>query len=159
MTDLDLQAEIVSELKNHLLDDGIMMVRGREFKDIHVFYQELPIKENGEEDEDDGQQWNYILVALGDEDVVDGKWRVEIHFCVGIEDTDEDCQGHMNVAYIMNEIYLHLTKAGFIAKEYEMEQEAHKRFRMESTYPFYEGDLITYWELPLPVPEGLEGFL
>lgn len=159
MTDLDLQSAIVDEVKTHLLQDGIMMVRGKEFKDINVFPQELPIKSDGEDDWDDERQWNYILVAIGDEDIVDGIWRVEIHFSIGIEDKGENCQGHLNIAYIMNEIYLHFTKIGFAGKKYSMEEEAHKRFNPANQHPYYEGDLITYWELPLPVTEGLEDFL
>lgn len=161
MTDLDLQKELANELRDHLLDDGIMMVRGKEFKDINVFKQDLPIKSDGDEDEDDDKIWNYIIVMIGDEDVVDGEWKVEIHFLIGIEDKDLQCQGNMNIAYIMNEIYMHLRKETFTGnrKEYEMEEEAHKRFNLNADYPYYEGDLITYWKLPLPLNQGLEEFL
>lgn len=165
MTDLDLQRAIHEELEQHLLHDGIMMIRGKTFQNMHVFDDSLPLKEDGDEDEDDEKQWNYIAVVLGDEDVVtvndEEMWRVQVHFSIGIEDLDQECQGKKNIAYIMNEIYLHFTQHAFIGQpaQYQMEVEAHKRFNDENVYPYYEGDLITSWLLPLPLPEGLEEFL
>ncbi len=159
MTDLRLQEAVASELEEHLLSDGIMMLRGREFKNIHVFRQDLPLKENGEEDPEDEEQWNYILVVLDDEDVKDDKWEVTIHFCIGIVDAEKNCQGNLNVAYLMDEIYSYFIKKGIVKNQYRMERKAHKRFNKELRYPYYEGDLITFWRLPLPFEEGLEEFL
>lgn len=159
MTDLELQHALVEELRQHLLQDGIMMIRGREFKDMNVYAQELPIREDGEEDPEGDQQWNYILVVLDDEDIVEGEWRVMVHFSVGIEDMDPMCQGHTNVAYLLNEIYQHLVKKGIIGGRFRIEEEAHKRFNQDLCYPYYEGDLITFWRLALPFEEGLGEFL
>lgn len=162
MTDLDLQRAIVTDLKQHLLRDGIMMIRNKEFQNIRIFTQELPLKAD-DEYMDDEMQWNYITVMLGEQDVVEGEnqkeWQVEVHFLIGIMDDDEMCQGNLNISYLMNEIYLHFRKQPFLENEYKMMDEAYKRFNLNNSYPFYEGDLITLWKLPLPHAEGLEEFL
>lgn len=166
MTDLDLQRTLCRELEEYLLKDGIMCLRGGTFKKFNVYPQELPIKRNREKDADDENQWNYITVILSDQDVeIDERglepdcWKVEVHFSVGVEDTDRDRQGHANLSYLINEIYMHFRKQGILDGKYVMETEAHKRFNEHQQYPYYEGDLITYWKIPIPVTEGLEEFL
>lgn len=152
MTDLDLQKNIVDKLQKLLMSQGIMFLLVDKLENLKVYIQDLPIKD----DEDDEALRNYVLVMIGDEDVQDDEWNVEIHFSINIEDRDRDRSGNINVLYMMNEIYAYFVKNGIVGKHCRMEKEAHKRLNMEAQYPFYEGDLITYWKLPVPDEEGLE---
>lgn len=155
MTDLALQKDIIDELKNFFEKDEIMMIRGKEFAEMHVYQQDLPIKD----EEDDEELRNYVLVVVGDQDVEGDEWVTEVHFAINIEDRDRDRSGNINVLYIMNEIYNHFMKKGIVGKHCRMDKKAHKRLNMDAFYPYYEGDLITTWRLPLAQEEGLEEFV
>ncbi len=152
MTDIELQKVIAGDLQEFLKQDGIMMPLGEDFADIKVYTQDLPVKQ----DEDDQELRNYIVVMIAEETAGEDEWNVEIHFSVNIEDRDKARSGSVNVLYLMNEIYTHYTKTGVIGRHYRMETEAHKVLNLEAPFPYYEGDLITYWKLPLPNQEGLE---
>lgn len=155
MTDLELQQNIVDDLTVFLEKDGIMMPMGKEFEKLRVYRQDLPLKG----DEDEYEQKNYIVVMLGEQKADEECWTTEIHFSICIEDRDSDRSGNINILYLMNEIYLHFIKKGIVGKHCRMEKEAHKVLNFEAMYPYYEGDLVTYWKLPLPNEEGLEEFL
>lgn len=149
MTDLQLLNDIVDSLKEFIKSDAITMKLGDEYKDLKVYPQDLPEKY----DEDDEELRNYVVVMIGDEDVVDDEWRVEVHFSINIEDMDSDHSGWMNVMCLMNEIYMHFIKEGIVGRHTRMEIEAHKRFNENVLYPYFESDLITYWRLPIPNEE------
>lgn len=156
MTDIQLQKDIAKSLRVFLKDEGIMMVLGEKFEDIKVYEQELPQKYN----EEDEELRNYIVVMISEETIVDDGWKVEIHFSINIEDWDKECSGYINIMYLMNEIFLHFTKQGIVGKHGRMEtKEAHKYLNLDLVRPHYQGDLITYWILPLPNEEGLEEFI
>lgn len=155
MTDLELQKDICDELSHLLESQGIMFLLIDKLEDIKVYRQDLPIKD----DEDDEALRNYVVVMIGDEHVEDGEWNVEIHFSLNIEDRDKDRSGNINILYMMNEIYAYFVKRGIIGKHCKMEEVAHKILNLESQYPFYEGDLVTNWKLPLPNEEGLEDLI
>lgn len=152
MTDISLQQDIIAELKSFLQNHGIMMLWKQEFSELSVYRQELPLKD----EEDDKMQCNYILVMIGDQDADEEQWDTEIHFSICIEDRDEDRSGDINVLYLMNEIYNHFIQKGIVGKDGKMEKKAHKRLNTQALFPYYEGDLITHWKLPLPKEVGLE---
>jgi hypothetical protein len=154
MLDTDLQQALVDELKEYVFKDGVQFVKDGQLKPIHIYAQTLPDKVNEEEDQERDAEWNYVVVMLGDEDIVDGKWKVEIHFSIGIIDEGEDNQGNINIANMMNQIFLHMCKKGIIKDRYVMDtDEAYKRFEYGIEEPYYSGDLITYWRLPVPEME------
>jgi len=152
MTDIELQNDIADDLREFLKKDGIMMPLGMDFSKIKIYKQDLPLKG----DEDDEELRNYIVVMIGDQESDDREWNVEIHFSICIEDRDHDHSGNLNVLYLMNEIYTHFIKKGIVGKHCSMENEANKVLNLETPFPYYEGDLITNWKLPLPNQEGLE---
>ncbi len=163
MTDLALQDALAKSLEAVLRDAGRKMPWGKELRDIHVFAQQLPVKSPGEfqdEDGDYGGQWNYVCIVLAEEKLKDGEWQVEVHFSIGIKDADKECQGHRHVGNLMNEIFLHFAKAGFLEGRYIMDEEtAYKKYDMEGEYPYYQGDLVTFWRLPAAQVEGMEGLI
>lgn len=155
MTDLILVEDIAKELKDYLKFHGIQALYGMDFADLDVYTHDLPIVA----DEDDYDQKNYILILIGKE-VSDGAcWDVEVHFSINIEDRDRDRSGNVNILYLMNEIYLFFIKKGIVGRHTKMEKEAYKELNEYARFPFYEGDLVTHWKLPLPVEEGLEDYL
>lgn len=155
MTDIQLQEDIVEELKEFLRSHGIMMPWKSEFSELNVYRQQLPLKD----EEDDRLQSNYIVVIIGEQNADEEQWDVEIHFSICIEDRDADRGGDINVLYLMNEIYMFFIGKGIIGGHVKMEKKAHKRLNAEPLFPYYEGDLITHWKLPLPNEMGLEGLI
>lgn len=155
MTDIQLLTDIVSETRSILEQKGIRMVLGEDLEEIKVHMQGIPVKR----DEDDEKLRNYIVVMIAEENVEDGEWITEIHFSIHIEDRDRDRSGDLNVLFLMNEIYIHFMKQGIISKHCRIEEEAYKVLNLEAEWPYFEGDLVTKWKLPLPNEEGLEDFV
>lgn len=155
MTDIELQKDIVVDLRKFLKDDGIMMPLGMDFSKIKIYPQDLPLKG----DEDDEELRNYIVVMIGEQESNREEWNVEMHFSICIEDRSRNRSGNLNILYLMNEIYTHFIKEGIVGKHCSMENEAKKILNLEAPFPYYEGDLITNWKLPLPNQEGLEEFV
>ncbi len=161
MTDLQLQDALKKELTEHFCDIGRKFPWADSLKEIHIHTQMLPLKdsksEERDEDDDIANQWNYICIVIPEEKLSDGEWEVEVHFAVGIKDKDKDCQGYRHVANLMDEIFMHLVKNGVLAEIFSIDTEkAFKSFSMETEYPYYEGDLVTYWHILAPQREGLE---
>lgn len=155
MTDLILVEDIAAALEGHLKSHGIQALYGKDFADFDVYRHDLPLVE----DEDAPEQKNYILIMVGEQESDREEWDTQIHFSVNVEDRDRNRSGNMNVLYLMDEIYLFFTRMGIIGKHSKMEPQAYKVLNMEAGYPFYEGDLVTHWKLPLPNEEGLEDFI
>ncbi|MCI8337946.1 MAG: hypothetical protein HFH62_04560 [Lachnospiraceae bacterium] len=162
MTDLSLQDALANSLKAFFRDTGRKIPWGEALREIHVFTQQLPIKSEGyrDDDGDEDDQWNYVCIVLSEEELKDGEWQVEVHFAVGVKDLDKDCQGHRHAGNLMNEIFLHFVKAGFLEDRYIMDSEnAYKKYDLDGEYPYYQGDLITFWRVPEAQTEGLEGLI
>lgn len=164
MTDIGLQDALEADLKDFFQKNFVKMPWGGSNKTLQVYSQYLPFKQmkegqsDGDDDTDD--QWNYVCIALGTQALKDGKWLVEVHFYVGIKDWDEKRQGYRNVAHVMNEIFRHFSECSFVDGYYRMSrEEAYKGFVDDVDPPYYEGDLITYWELAVPQETELEEFL
>jgi hypothetical protein len=156
MTDLDLQAALVRELKQLQKYKSLKLLDGSEWKDFHIYTQDKPYKDDADYDE----QEDYVIVLIDDEDAdSDGWWTVQIQFIISICLYEEQHQGNLIIANLMNQIYLHLKSKGIIDGCYEMENKAHKRFNQECYPNYYECALITYWKLPPVRMTGLEEFI
>jgi hypothetical protein len=156
MTDLDLQAALVSELEQLQKDKSLKLLDGSVWRDYHIYTQDKPYKD----DEDYEEQEDYIIVLLDEEDADEkGEWTVQVQFIVSICLYEEEHQGNLIIATLMNQIYLHLKSKGIIDGQYEMENRAHKRFNHECYPNYYEAALITYWKLPPVRMQGLEEFI
>ncbi len=153
MTDVMMLREIVSNLRSFIDDEGILGKLDGNYDEIKVYEQDIPEKR----DEDDEDLVNYICIMIGDQDTKEDelvdRWHIEVHFAIMLEDTDIDHSGNIDVLNLMNEIYMHFIKIGNFAGHLKMLPDAHKRLNFEARYPYYEGDIVTYWELPLPFEE------
>lgn len=144
MTDLKLQESIIAEIKMLLESNSIKKLDGGTWNDFHVYQQDKPYKDDDEDDQED-----YIIVMLDDEDLeADGRWKVDVHILISICLYEEEHQGNVILADMMNQIFMHFQKKGIIGQMFEMEKEAHKRFNQDSYPNYYECDLITTWKLP-----------
>jgi hypothetical protein len=153
MTDLDLQRALVHELKTLLEEQSLKKLDGEAWKDLNVYTQEKPYKDDGADEE----QEDYIIVMLDDEDTdKDGRWIVTVHMLMSITLYEEQHQGNLILANLMNQTDLHFMKKGIISGRYEMEEERHKRFNQECPPNYYECDYITKWKLPKAHMEGIE---
>jgi hypothetical protein len=157
MTDVDLQTALMREVREVLDTQGIKNMDDgyTRWKDFNVYRQDLPFKN----DDEDWRQTDYVLVIIGDEDTdEDGDWIVQMHMSMCIMSMDEEHQGNVVLANLMNQIDLHLSKKGIIDDRYEMQRERHKRFNDECMPNEYECDYITTWKLPGAHMEGIGEF-
>lgn len=156
MTDLELQQVIVDEIKALTERQMLRKLDGEAWKDYNLYIQEKPLKD----DEYDEDQEDYIIVMLDDEDTNgDGDWIVTVHIIMSIMLMEEQHQGNLILANLMNQLDFHFRRKGIIGEKYEMEKERHKRFNQECYPNYYECDYITKWKLPDDEMEGLEKFL
>ncbi|MCM1045634.1 MAG: hypothetical protein NC417_09000 [Candidatus Gastranaerophilales bacterium] len=161
MTDLDLQNALIRELEELVEHQSLKKLDGEVWKDFHIYRQDKPYKnddaaDDADADVDDDQE-DYIIVMLDNEDTdEDGRWIVDVHMLISIRLFEEEHQGNLILATLMNQIDLHLSKKGIIAGRYEMELEKHKRFNQECYPNYYECDFITRWKLPAVNMEGIE---
>ncbi len=156
MTDLDLQDALIKELEELVEHQSLKKLNGEVWEDFNIYRQDKPYKD----DEQDSDQEDYIIVMLDDEDTdQDGRWIVNVHMLISIMLFEEENQGNLILATLMNQIDLHLAKKGIIAGRYEMEQEKHKRFNHDCYPNYYECDYITRWKLPEANMEGIEEYI
>lgn len=152
MTDLHLQDALIHELKDLTESHSLKKLNDEVWEDYHIYRQDKPYKD----DMDDTDQEDYIIVMIDDEDTdEDGRWVVTVHMIFSIMLYDEENQGNLILASLMNQVDLHLCKKGVIAGKYEMEKERHKRFNQECYPNYYECDYITKWKLPEMNQEGI----
>ena len=104
MTDLDLQEKLVERTKFVLEDQSIKHLDEEQlWQSFNVYANEVPVKT----DYNDPYEENYIIVLLGDEDEQsDGGWRVEVQYIIGYADTDDNRQGHVVTATLMNVLFM-----------------------------------------------------
>lgn len=103
MTPLDLQDELVEELKR-LFSDYLYKAPSGERVPIQVFPQSLPVNET----DDDEDPIPYIIVRLNtgkDEGTRDSNNTVKLVVIIGTWDKDLKAQGHRDVANIIQKIY------------------------------------------------------
>ena len=156
MTDLDLQNALMKELEELAEHQSLKKLDGEVWKDFRIYRQDKPYKD----DEQDSDQEDYIIVMLDDEDTdQDGRWIVNVHMLISVMLFEEEHQGNLILAALMNQIDLHFSKKGIIAGRYEMEREKHKRFNNDCYPNYYECDYITRWKLPEANMEGIEEYI
>lgn len=158
MTDLELQDEVICEIKNLLAHQSLKKPGGDVWTDIRVYRQDKPLKD----DEDTEDQEDYIIVMLDDEDVDgngDGCWKVTLHIIISIMLYEVEHQGNILLADLMNQLDLHFRKMGIVGQRFEMLREAHKRFNHECFPNYYECDYITKWKLPTAQIEGIDDLI
>lgn len=156
MTDLKLQEVLVKEIEHLLESQSLKKLDGSNWKDLNVYRQDKPYKD----DFNDDDQEDYIIVMLDDEDFgSDFCWKVNVHMVMSICLYENENQGNMILANLMNQIFMHLQKKRIIGGMFEMEPEAHKRFNHECYPNYYECDLITVWKLPEIHAETEEDFI
>ena len=153
MTDLDLQDAIIKEIEKLTENQSLKKLNGEVWKDYNLYRQEKPYKD----DEADADQEDYIIVMLDDEDTDEnGDWIVNVHILISIVLFEEQHQGNLILANLMNQLDLHFWKQRIIASKYEMQKQRHKRFNQECYPNYYECDYITRWKLPQANQEGIE---
>ena len=151
MTDLDLQNAIVKELQKMKIkipgEDG--------WKDISIYQQHKPFRQDGEPDEDYNEEPtdDYIMVVLGDEKTDgDGRWIVDVQLLFQIMSFDIKRDGEKILSNLMNQIDLHFTRKGIIAGKYEMEPEKVKTRNPLCDANYAQSAFVTKWKLPnMPV--------
>lgn len=156
MTDLDLQDALIREIRELTDSHGLKKLDGEVWKDFNIYRQEKLYKD----DESDEDQEDYLIVILDMEDTdEEGNWVVTVHFVMSIMLLEEEHQGNLILANLMNQLDMHFCKKGIIDSRYEMKRERHKRFNHECYPNYYECDYITKWEVPGVCMEGIGDLL
>ncbi len=152
MTDLDLQGAIIREIQELTASQSLKKLDDEVWEDYNIYRQDKPYKNDAEEED----QEDYIIVMLDDEDTNDaGQWVVTVHIVISIMLMEEEHQGNLILANLMNQLDLHFMKKRVIDRRYEIENERHKRFNHECYPNYYECDYITKWVLPAVYQEGI----
>ena len=165
MTDLDLQKALADELKAMCREEILKMPQYdhdgnvetfKSWKEYNIYVNDKPYKD---EELPDVQE-DYIIVVIGDEDTDnEGNWIVEMHIVVSICLFENEHQGNLIIANLMNQIDYRFRTKGIIAGKYEKEPETYKRFNDDCWENYYEADYISKWKLPAINQEGLEDCL
>lgn len=114
-TDIFLQKALVDEVKDIL--KGYTTLNNGEPVKFNVYPQNLPAKK-GKNDDD---QFPYVLVCL-DEEVIqdeDGDNICSVYFLVGLNDKNENRQGHFDVANVLNLISERFLKKRLISDRFQ----------------------------------------
>lgn len=153
MTDLDLQKAIVKEIEKLTQDQSLKKLNDEVWKDYNIYTQEKPYKDDFADDD----QEDYVIVMLDDEDTdEDGNWIVNVHILLSIRLYEEQHQGNLILANLMNQLDLHFWSLRILDNRYEMQKQRHKRFNQECYPNYYECDYITRWKIPAAHQEGID---
>ncbi len=156
MTDLALQEAIIQEIKEFTERQSLKKLEDEEWTDYNIYRQDKPYKDDGFDDD----QEDYIIILIDDEDTdPEGNWIVTVQIIISIMLYEEQHQGNLILANLMNQMDMHFRKKGVINGQYEMEMERHKRFNHACPPNCYECAYITKWKLPDIQQEGLEELL
>lgn len=141
-TDVLLQQALVLEVKEELKGYTSINNAG-EYMEFNVYPQILPAKKGKNDDE----HFPYVLVVL-DEEEVNGEeddQHCSVYFLVGINDTNPNKQGHLDVANVMNRLSKRLLENRLVDHRYRLEFPLKKKFQEEDTWPKFLGGMYTSW--------------
>lgn len=168
MTDLELQEALKKEVQSILLKDGLQIYADEDWKSYNVYKQDKPQKKDPDTMGDlpllptsntiDTE--NYIVIVLEDEEEQsDGSWEVHVAMVISIYCDDENRDGNLIIANLMNQIDRHLTKKRVIDGKYTKQRGSKKIFDQESYETYYQCVYYTTWNIPPTNEEGIEQFL
>jgi hypothetical protein len=152
MTDVFLQKALVEEAKDVL--KGYTSINNGEELSFNVYPQNLPAKK-GKNDKD---HFPYLLVCI-DEEIIqdeDADNICSIYFLVGLEDQNENKQGHFDVANVLNLLSKRFLEKRLIGGKYRLEFPISKKFQEEDTWPKFFGGMATLWSVNKPMIKETE---
>ena len=152
-TDVLLQKALVEEVKDELKDYTSVNNDG-EYMKFNVYPQNLPAKKGKNDDE----HFPYVLVCL-DEEQINGEDEdliCAIYFLVGINDKNQNKQGHFDVANVLNRLSKRFLGKRLVDNRYRIGFPLTKKFQEEDTWPKYIGGMSTLWTLEKPEIEETE---
>ena len=152
-TDVLLQKALVEEVKDELKDYTSVNNDGAYLK-FNVYPQNLPAKKGKNDDE----HFPYVLVCL-DEEQINGEDEdliCAIYFLVGINDKNQNKQGHFDVANVLNRLSKRFLEKRLVDNRYRIGFPLTKKFQEEDTWPKYIGGMSTLWTLEKPEIEETE---
>lgn len=152
-TDVLLQKALVEEVKDELKDYTSVNNDG-EYLKFNVYPQNLPAKKGKNDDE----HFPYVLVCL-DEEQINGEDEdliCAIYFLVGINDKNQNKQGHFDVANVLNRLSKRFLEKRLVDNRYRIGFPLTKKFQEEDTYPKFIGGMSTLWTLEKPEIEETE---
>ena len=152
-TDVLLQKALVEEVKDELKDYTSVNNDG-EYLKFNVYPQNLPAKKGKNDDE----HFPYVLVCLDEEQIneEDEDLICAIYFLVGINDKNQNKQGHFDVANVLNRLSKRFLEKRLVDNRYRIGFPLTKKFQEEDTWPKYIGGMSTLWTLEKPEIEETE---
>ena len=79
-----------------------------------------------------------------------------IYFLVGLNDKNENRQGHFDVANVLNLISERFLKKRLIADRFRIQFPVSKKFQEDDTWPKFFGGMTTLWTVNKPMIEETE---
>ena len=152
-TDVLLQKALVEEVKEELKNYTSVNNDG-EYMKFNVYPQNLPAKKGKNDDE----HFPYVLVCLDEEQIngEDDDLICAIYFLVGINDKNQNKQGHFDVANVLNRLSKRFLEKRLVDNRYRIGFPLTKKFQEEDTWPKYIGGMSTLWTLEKPEIEETE---
>lgn len=152
-TDVLLQKALVEEVKEELKNYTSVNNDG-EYMKFNVYPQNLPAKKGKNDDE----HFPYVLVCLDEEQIngEDDDLICSIYFIVGINDKNQNKQGHFDIANVLNRLSKRFLEKRLVNGRYRIAFPLTKKFQEEDTYPKFIGGMSTLWTLEKPEIEETE---
>lgn len=152
-TDVLLQKALVEEVKEELKNYTSVNNDG-EYMKFNVYPQNLPAKKGKNDDE----HFPYVLVCLDEEQIngEDDDLICSIYFIVGINDKNQNKQGHFDIANVLNRLSKRFLEKRLVDGRYRIAFPLTKKFQEEDTYPKFIGGMSTLWTLEKPEIEETE---
>lgn len=152
-TDVLLQKALVEEVKEELKNYTSVNNDG-EYMKFNVYPQNLPAKKGKNDDE----HFPYVLVCLDEEQIngEDDDLICSIYFIVGINDKNQNKQGHFDIANVLNRLSKRFLEKRLVNNRYRIAFPLTKKFQEEDTYPKFIGGMSTLWTLEKPEIEETE---
>lgn len=159
MTQVLLQDAVVEELKalfqHHKLKNSMGIER-----EIQVYPQDLPIREDTDEPQDQkAPPEPYVVVRIrrGKTQDDDSPQIIEMVLVACVYDQDRNRQGYRDAMHIINEIYHHYSVNAVIGRKWEALYPMEWTTQEEDTHPYYFAALslriqapAVYKEVPFP---------
>ena len=138
MTPLELQDELVEEMKELFKDYLYRPASSKERVPLQVFPQHIPINET--DDEEDPVPYLIVRLSSGDDDGTrDSNNIVKLVIIAGIYDDNLNAQGHRDVMNIIQKIYDRFHKNPNLHDKAAYTGEFHWAAQEDNYYPFYFG--------------------
>lgn len=147
-----LKLLVEEAVKNMELSDG---------QEVRVFLGYLPAKQvpeplEGVEPEriqkprQPSERFPYVIIRIMEGNELNDDAVCKVMFGFGAYDNDQDYNGYINVANMIERVKNKILSTGLVAGRYEISNSDRITWKIyeEQPFPLFEGEMTTFWTLP-----------